>query len=517
MAKLYLFGIGGTGARVIRSLTMLLAAGVKCNATEIIPVLIDPDRENGDLRRTEKLLNKYCEIRRYQKEDKQTGEKKPALSFISSKDRLNAFFKMPILESDFGINEPKPGFVMPITIVNGDKQSFKSHIDYDNLSEETKALANMLFSQANLDLQLEFGFKGNPNIGSIVLNQFESKDSVLKKIFTSFQPNDRIFIVSSIFGGTGSSGFPLLLKTLRKNWAMDKNSELAFSENVRNACIGAVTVMPYFQISGGDSKTMVNSQTFISKTIAAMDYYHKDIIGKEKDQDTSSCLNYLYSIADYDHTKENERNEGGENQVNNAHFVELASALAICHFMNKNIVQNDSEKHITKKMRFGIDSQGETGEIIYSNLARDTLEALRKPLTQLWLFSRYIHEKGGSEFNGTPAGSLFESSFFSEDHGFYKIIKEFLKEFDNYLYEMEQTRSFVPYTSHKDEDIFLRIRGVGEKKKRFFAANETGWDLLITQLNKQREVLKGQYPEERFLEIFYRGTLNSMKERLTDW
>ena len=28
MSKLYIFGIGGTGARVLRSLTMLLASGV---------------------------------------------------------------------------------------------------------------------------------------------------------------------------------------------------------------------------------------------------------------------------------------------------------------------------------------------------------------------------------------------------------------------------------------------------------------------------------------------------------
>ena len=39
MSKLYVFGIGGTGSRVIRSLTMLLAAGVECNDT-IVPIII---------------------------------------------------------------------------------------------------------------------------------------------------------------------------------------------------------------------------------------------------------------------------------------------------------------------------------------------------------------------------------------------------------------------------------------------------------------------------------------------
>ena len=45
MSKIYVFGIGGTGARVIRSLTMLLASGVKLgeNIDTVIPVIIDQD------------------------------------------------------------------------------------------------------------------------------------------------------------------------------------------------------------------------------------------------------------------------------------------------------------------------------------------------------------------------------------------------------------------------------------------------------------------------------------------
>ncbi len=58
MAKLYVFGIGGTGARVVKSLTMLLASGIKTNF-DIVPILIDPDRAGGDLNRTVKLLREY--------------------------------------------------------------------------------------------------------------------------------------------------------------------------------------------------------------------------------------------------------------------------------------------------------------------------------------------------------------------------------------------------------------------------------------------------------------------------
>ena len=67
MSKLYIFGIGGTGARVLRSLTMLLASGVSLGdqTDTIVPVIIDPDTSNGDLTRTVSLMSLYMKIRQH--------------------------------------------------------------------------------------------------------------------------------------------------------------------------------------------------------------------------------------------------------------------------------------------------------------------------------------------------------------------------------------------------------------------------------------------------------------------
>ena len=51
MSKLYVFAIGGSGSRVLRSLTMLLSSGVHTDY-EIVPMIVDPDQSNGDLVRT---------------------------------------------------------------------------------------------------------------------------------------------------------------------------------------------------------------------------------------------------------------------------------------------------------------------------------------------------------------------------------------------------------------------------------------------------------------------------------
>lgn len=63
MSKLYVFGIGGTGSRVLRSLTMLLASGVECKADTIVPIIIDPDDSGADKTRTIDLMNQYMAIR----------------------------------------------------------------------------------------------------------------------------------------------------------------------------------------------------------------------------------------------------------------------------------------------------------------------------------------------------------------------------------------------------------------------------------------------------------------------
>ena len=61
--KLYIFGIGGTGSRVIKSLVMLAASGVKIDASAIVPIIVDPDFANADVTRTIEKIKEYVAIR----------------------------------------------------------------------------------------------------------------------------------------------------------------------------------------------------------------------------------------------------------------------------------------------------------------------------------------------------------------------------------------------------------------------------------------------------------------------
>ena len=42
MAKVFVFCIGGTGLRVMKSVVMLAASGMKTNGYDIVPVVLDP-------------------------------------------------------------------------------------------------------------------------------------------------------------------------------------------------------------------------------------------------------------------------------------------------------------------------------------------------------------------------------------------------------------------------------------------------------------------------------------------
>ena len=59
MNNLYVFAIGGSGERVMRSLIMLLASGVKLNANSVTPVFVDNDKNSAALTRCENLIKFY--------------------------------------------------------------------------------------------------------------------------------------------------------------------------------------------------------------------------------------------------------------------------------------------------------------------------------------------------------------------------------------------------------------------------------------------------------------------------
>lgn len=464
MSKIFVFGIGGTGSRVLRSLTMLMAAGVKFGADEIVPIIIDPDASNGDLTRAVELMNDYSAIRN-------------ELQF--SNDNKSRFFKTEI-------ERILPNYTLRIN--DTADRLFKQFIEYPSMSKANKALTKMLFSDNNLDSSMEVGFKGNPNIGSVVLNQISSSKD-FNNFANAFSDGDRIFIVSSIFGGTGASGFPLLLKTLRTG------QDFPNHEIINKCVIGAVTILPYFKVQQ-DEKSEIDSSTFISKTKSALAYYEQNII-------RNNSIDALYYLAD-DVAKTYENHEGGSFQKNDAHLIEFLGATAIVNFAN-------SEFDSTSNMELGI--KDGVGVVSFDSFYRQMREMLYFPMVQFTLMVNaltYKLDKYKSETFAPNKGNfknLYDGMFFNELTSFFAKYKEWLKEMK------DNKRSLDLFNIDCGNKPFNLVTGVKAKK---ILSRYSDYTLFTDRLNFAVRKCKSHSKNDKFLEMFHLATERLVKEKLSN-
>ena len=464
MSKIFVFGIGGTGSRVMRALTMLMATGVKFGADEIVPIIIDPDTSNADLTRTVSLLNNYSAIR-------------DDLNFSS--DNKCRFFR-----TEF--EQILPNYTLHIN--DTDDKTFKQFIEYASMSKNNKAFTKMLFSDMNLDSSMEVGFKGNPNIGSGVLNQIASSND-FSTFANQFSDGDRIFIVSSIFGGTGASGFPLLLKTLRTG----KNFP---NHDIINRCtIGAVTIMPYFKLAPND-ESEIDSSTFISKTKSALSYYEQNI-------SRNGSIDALYYLAD-DAAKTYENHEGGTAQQNDAHLIEFLGATAIINFSNSKF---ESISNMELGIKDGVQS------VSFDSFYRGMRELLYYPMVQFTMMANALTYKldnyRSASFNANKGNfdNFYSGIFFNNLTIFFTKYHEWLKEMKG------NKRQLDLFNQDCKDHPFELVTGV--KPKRIMS-RFSDYTLVTVRLNAAIRNCRSKGENDRFLEMFYLATERLVSEKLSN-
>lgn len=444
MDKLFIFAIGGTGSRVLKALTHLLAAGVDINATTVVPIIIDTDAKGGNMAETTDLLNRYRAIR----------------SHLADTDTANTtFFKTRIatLGELAGDNTNQDQYVMNI---GGDTdRQFSQYFDLPTIDAANKALIDMLYTDKEQKAMMDVGFKGHPNMGCAVLNQFVG-NAEFNNFANAFSPGDGIFIVSSIFGGTGASGFPLLLKNIRLAAAPTPNHA-----HLQEAPVGAVTVMPYFKLADALGNE-IKSSTFLTKTKAALTYYEKNLQG----------IDSLYYVKDtpgnaYDY------DEGGPGQKNEAHFVEFISALAAIDF-----AANGAHGGAATYKEFSTQTNNNPAKL--NDLFLDAYQLVARPMTEFALFCKFMkyelpnattqdwYKIGTPDFTQLPGGN-----FWANLTGFY----------GSHLTWLEQMAShdtkFAPFMLNDNRnDVFGFVNGKNTKSDTWKSASN--WALYEVYLNK---------------------------------
>ena len=59
MKKVFVFCIGGTGERVMKSITMLMASGMDTCGYTVIPIIIDPHLDLDEKKNLQTLIDSY--------------------------------------------------------------------------------------------------------------------------------------------------------------------------------------------------------------------------------------------------------------------------------------------------------------------------------------------------------------------------------------------------------------------------------------------------------------------------
>lgn len=340
MSKTYIFAIGGTGARVLRSLTMLMASGIKdANGNPfdgtICPIIIDYDEHNGDKDRAIQTMKRYSAVHDLIMKGKDAG--------------LNAKLtegKKPFFTPK--IEQILTNWSWQFDLQNNRKLKYRDYISYDNIASfhpETQNLIDSLYDTDNssvyteLNLDMTVGFQGNPNIGSVVFDDLKNCPEFKETFTDSFREGDRIVIIGSIFGGTGSSGIPKIVAAI-KNHADSK---------IKSAEISVVLVLPYFAVgTPATGQISIKSAIFNSKTKAALNYYETS--GTNKD------IKNIYYVGDKIPTKV-DPHIGAQSQKNNAHIVEMISAMSVLHVMT-----NTPNNGVTRKYKFNAANEIKDGD-----------------------------------------------------------------------------------------------------------------------------------------------------------
>lgn len=295
--KNYLICAGGSGVRAMESVLNFCAAGL--GPDEIKVLVIDPDASNGNYTRTNEVFGDY-------------------------RDCCSAF------RGNLGGERFFATKVSPLASMNGSLQAwspvnngqvFRDVLGFSVLTPRQQDVAKLMFTEGELNMQLNVGFKGHPALGAaaLALLSLYGADPVWSAVgaqLTADLANGpvRVVIAGSVFGGTGASTFFPLARRLR---------EIA-GPMIDNLHIGVIAIAPYFTFPvGGDPDTAdggPDARKFPVATRAAAQFYHhlRTTGGWHFDA--------MFWLGD-DKPADVVRNEGGEHQKNDAHFVDLLAAL----------------------------------------------------------------------------------------------------------------------------------------------------------------------------------------------
>ncbi|MEA2175515.1 MAG: hypothetical protein QOD00_3107 [Blastocatellia bacterium] len=351
MAENYLIAIGGTGSRCMESVIYLAAAGLFQIPMRIL--IIDPDQNNGNSVKARTLVTTYHALHlarqpsQAEKRNKYFGWtrlQEPTLFQAS----LNVKSGDASAQHSIFWNNP-----------NSASRRFGEIIQYQTQKEELKNFLDLFYESADLEMVLDVGYRGRTNVGAVALKQdLEGTANLpqgglrefLERLNIDLQTKEaRVFVMGSVFGGTGAAGLPTVPQLIE-----NLPADVMATDNRTRIRYGCAMMTPYFSFpkSGSSASAAVtgpgtdSARHAVATQAALLHYAH-----------VPPGYQHIYFIGAPARPQTNSNNiMGGENQTNDPHYAELIAALAAWQFfVLPQIPIGEKQLHFADTMQDKID------------------------------------------------------------------------------------------------------------------------------------------------------------------
>lgn len=306
----FLVLLGGTGVKCGEIFLHMCANGY-FSGDEVNILYIDSDLYNGNAENFEHVYEHYSKCRE---------------KYRISESPIPCFFRTKV-----NYYKSKP--------VDGNIKYFSDMASISGGASGTEAinLMKVLYSDQEMEMQISDGFFAHPNVGAAVFaaNMDKIMEALLHQICIEqgLMKNIKIFILGSIFGGTGASSLPIISRYLKQKLFGESDNQL-IQEQMK---IGGCMILPYFLFTRkdengnvvSDSGVAVEADKFATKTRSALEYY-KDV----DREDGKSTFDSLYILGHDGGDVRGIYATAGCGQRNLPHVTELYAAMSCVHFFD---------------------------------------------------------------------------------------------------------------------------------------------------------------------------------------
>lgn len=378
--KCFCYCIGGTGARIAEVAAHLCAMNmINAAATDEIEfIIVDKDKECGGTQQARRVIGSVRTLSPGAFDRSGILNGNNAREFCKNHINVNTDWDFTLALAR--LKERNAGGVQ-----NAGAISLKDAVSRTNNNDD-KVLMNAFYTQKEQNIDTDKGFYGDPSVGSLIFkymvkndgNQNDIANPVTGWLGQHANAGDeaRVFIIGSIFGGTGAAIFSNLAAHLRD------------SANVGRLFISGVLLLPYFSFGDGGQNAKVNSAEFFKKSKVALDEYNRDLNLIRTVNNPNGSFDSLYVCGQYEcHMTSENYADGGTNQNNHFDLVDLVAASAMVDFFNKTVDKNGQIVGLGKiyEYRFGQHTNNAKAEIVPKDISE-----LSEKMKQMLLFSAFV-------------------------------------------------------------------------------------------------------------------------------